>query len=271
MSSQRLPSRPDQSLSPLSGRPATHVSQNLRAMRARKIDTGGGDDGFSLNLLWQSLIRWWAIALPMGILLAAAGVGLILHTFEPTYQAAALIRIEDETPYIVQPLKPGDGSERFIRTQFELLRSPLVLGPVVADPEVARLAEIVELADPAAVLAGRVDIASIGDSELYEVSCTGESPEAAAVLTNAIMQEYFNLRDEDETNRVRKVIDLLEQEKRRRAEDVAARRDEVRRLGQRVLGHEAEVGREGFAVLAVAAETNRGPEVVGVEGEGAVQ
>ena len=59
--------------------------------------------------------------------------------FKPQYEAAAWLKIDERTPYLAFDIKDDSGSRGFCQTQFELIRSPVVLGPVVARSEIAQL------------------------------------------------------------------------------------------------------------------------------------
>jgi hypothetical protein len=73
-------------------------------------------------------------AVSLGLILAIIAGGLVYVLFEPQYETSAWLRTESRVPYVAFP--PREDSRRFVATQVELIRSPLVLGPVVSDPEI---------------------------------------------------------------------------------------------------------------------------------------
>ena len=183
---------------------------------------------FVLNALRQ----WWLIATPVGLLLAAAGGAIIYFTFEPVYEASAWIQIRHTPPSLLfRPDGEGSrGSERFVETQRELLRSPMVLGPVLSRPDIAKIPELAAEERPLGWLTGQLQLQAVGRSELFKVLFRSQRPEDAIRLVNAVTDSFFRTRDQDEAGRMRRVIELLDQERNRRESEVKRLREDVRRL-----------------------------------------
>lgn len=185
------------------------------------------------------LRRWWGLALPLGLVLgglAAAGAYLL---FPPLYQAKALVRISEVRPYIAFPednWRNTSEMTRYVRSQVELIRSSLVLGQVVTNPEIARLPEITELEEPITDLAPLIEMSAVNESELLSISFKGRNPANAAAIVNAITDAYFALRDRQEAERSARVIELLENESNSRAVELSRLRDNVRELAKQTTG-----------------------------------
>jgi len=167
----------------------SHNRVERRKRRAQQNSAQTPDNGMSPALILTAIQRWWKIALPVALVLAIVSCAVVWYTFEPVYRAAAWVQIEDNTPYIA--FESDEESKRFVQTQIELFRSPLVIGPVVSQQEVARLPEIREMDNPIDQLSDRIRVKSVGESELYEVSFDGLNPANAAQLVNAVVDEYF--------------------------------------------------------------------------------
>ena len=105
------------------------------------------------------------------------------------YQAAAWLRIADAPPYIA--FEAREDSRRFLKTQMELIRSPLVLGPVVSQPEIAQLHDLRDQEAPIDWLAKKVRANPVGGSELFEISFESRYPDEAAKLVTAIVNIFF--------------------------------------------------------------------------------
>ena len=105
-----------------------------------------------------ALRRWWMIAAPVGLLLAAIAGAVVYLLFEPVYEAAAWFKIEERTPYLAFESKDEGRSKLFFQTQIETIRSPLVLGPVIKRPEIAQMPEIARQADKVAWLAKQIKV-----------------------------------------------------------------------------------------------------------------
>jgi len=80
--------------------------------------------------------------------------------FEPQYEAVAWLRIDEKAPHLAFESGMEERSQRFVNTQVELLHSPLVLGPVVREADIARFPEIMGQADPVKWLANQLAVRS---------------------------------------------------------------------------------------------------------------
>lgn len=204
----------------------------------RSSGDGSGDGGFlPLQFLFRALFRWWYVTFPVAAILAVLSAALVLITFEPQYRAAAILKIASYRPYIAYDTnEPELKPEEFIETQVELLRSPVVMQHVVHSAEIAALPEIRKQEDPVGWLVEQIRVQQVGDSELFSVFLDSHNPETAALLVNAILDGYFSVRAQDEALHNQRVIELLEQEKERRSEDIARLREQMRALSADVVG-----------------------------------
>lgn len=177
--------------------------------------------------------RWGIITL-IGVILVVIGAALVYLFYQPMYEASAWIQIEDTRPYIAFP--DSGSSKGFVDTQVQLICSPLVLGPVLSQPEIARIPELQEEEDPLRWLGEQLTVTQVGRSELFTISYTGPNPEDSARVVNTVVDEYFNLRGRAEAERMQRVIELLEEERGRRAEEVSRLRENVRALAKQATG-----------------------------------
>ena len=113
----------------------------------------------------------WGVALLAALGLAIIGSGMTFLLFSPSYEAVAWLQIDSRQPYIAFEDKSEnqETGKIFVQTQIQLLRSPMVLGPVLADPRIARLPEIAAQTDPVNWLSKQINVKQVGDSELYQV------------------------------------------------------------------------------------------------------
>jgi len=201
-----------------------------------------------LRFVFNALRQWWKLALPVGLLLAAAGGTYVYLTHEPMYEASAWLKIESSTPRVI--FNTNLYSRNFIANQRELMRSPLVIGPVLADENVAKDPEIIAAPDAIRHIQSRLMIGSVGGSEYYKVSYLGKDPVNAANLVTAVLNAYFNLRGKEESERTQRVIELLEQEQDRRSLEVGRLREQVRELTKDA------TGKDPYAVAVVNERTS---------------
>jgi len=193
--------------------------------------TPAPQQSINVQFVLSTARRWWKLAIPCGLLLAGVS-GIILYArFVPEYQAGSLLRISSDTPYIVFPTR--EDSRQFITNQVELIRSRLVLGPVLGESEIAGLPELNESEDRIAALGKRIKVSSIGQSDLFQITYTGPDPARAAIAANAIAESYFRLRGQYEDQRKQRVIDLLNEESLERKQAVGTLRDNVRELAKK--------------------------------------
>src|SRR5579863_6864501 len=104
------------------------------------------NSGVTPTFVLQVLARWWHWVLPAGLLLGGAGAAIGWLTFQPTFVAEAWVRIEDRRPYVAFPTQ--EESTRFVQTQVEMLRSPVVVTQCLTQPEIAQLPELKNELDP---------------------------------------------------------------------------------------------------------------------------
>jgi polysaccharide biosynthesis transport protein len=192
-----------------------------------------------VQFVLTALRRWWMIATPAGILLALLASMVTYLLFRQQYEAQAWLKIEEHTPYIAFESRNENQTKLFVQTQRELIHSPLVIGPVVSRPEIARIPEVEKQSDPITWLGRQVTVLAVGESELFRVVYRSPNAGNAARVVNAVIDSYFNLRDQDDTEKVRRVIELLDQERERRAGEVSRLREDVRALAKRTPGAES--------------------------------
>jgi capsular exopolysaccharide synthesis family protein len=192
------------------------------------------DQELSVRFFLAVLGQWWKLLLPVTLVLLAVSVGLTLFFFRPQYRAAAWLQIKSQQPFVAFPDEtPADRemARKFVHTQIELLRSPLILGRALSQPEIVQMAELRRRRDPIDWLARQgLEVTPKGESELLEVAFTCAEPESAAKLVDAVVNAYFTIRDEKSDAQIQSVIMLLENEKSRRAEGIKLLQSEIRQL-----------------------------------------
>jgi polysaccharide biosynthesis transport protein len=182
--------------------------------------------------------RWWRVVLPCGVVLAAIAAAIVYVTFRPVYRAEAWLRICDNTPFVA--FQSHEDPRRFLDTQLALMRGPLVVGPVVARPEIAQLPEIQKQEAPVVWLGTKIKATS-GGGEYVTISYESTNPGAAAMVVNAVVNTYLALHARDDTEQVERVIELLDDEKDRRIKEVNTMREAIRELAKQATGKDPSV------------------------------
>ena len=203
-------------------------------LKGGRMGSGHTSEPLTIQFVLGAIRRWWMVALPCGVLLAAVGAGIVHWVYQPAHQATAWLRVSVNTPYIAFPMR--EDTRQFLETQLELMRSPLVLGPVISQPEIAQVPEIRDREAPIVWLGTKIKAASVGQSELVQVSFEARNPADAARVVNAIVDTYLDFRGRDNSEQVQRVVELLEEEKARRMHEVDLMRDTIRELAKQATG-----------------------------------
>jgi capsular exopolysaccharide synthesis family protein len=196
--------------------------------------------GITPLLVWRATLRWWHVTLPVALTCAAIAAGTIWLLSEPKFRAAAWLEMRETPEHIAYPRQ--DEARRYVQNQIELMRSSLVVGPVLSDPEIAEMADLREQDDPVLWLSRNLRVVSLGESEIFELSFDSPHPEDAARIVNAVVKSFLNLRNEQDGARNQKLLQLLDDELRLRAQEVARMREVVRTLSKQILGRDPFTG-----------------------------
>lgn len=123
--------------------------------------------------------HWVLMLLP--VLVLAGGIGYLSVTAVPQYRAHAAVYVT-----IAAADDPGDLNQGTSYTQAQMLSyARLASLPVVLDPVVERLG----LDETGRELSGRVTAATSGDVSILDVSVTSSSPDEAAAIANAVVDQ----------------------------------------------------------------------------------
>lgn len=208
-------------------------------MRSRSQSIPGQNESISPTFIWRAFSQWWKWVVPLGLILASVAGCLVWYFHVPQYEAGALIMIQSDTPYIAfENGVENRDADRYVQTQIELLRSPVVLMPVMGRPEIASMQELQAKVDPLKHLQSRLAINQVGRSELFVVRYTSPSAEDAASVANSVVMEYLRLQSQYDRDRTELVIDKLEKERLLRSTRVEQLRKRVVDLAKEITGRD---------------------------------
>lgn len=200
----------------------------LREPVARPVVRPNKGEGLTPQFVLNAVRRWWKVAAPLGILVAAVAVGVVFIIFKPEYRAVGQIEILERQPYLLY--EPQNGSSRFVATQLELLRLPKVLNPVAYDPEVAQHPEIQEASDPLEYLRKNLEVSVTGNSEIYEIAYTASNPDHAKQVVDKVIDSFFDyVRDYDTSLRT-EMLRAIDQEISREIAVTERLQEDLRRM-----------------------------------------
>ena len=214
----------------------------------------------------------------MGAGLLLSGLTLAVpRLFEkPQFEAEAVLLIADRAPFIASSGDAGErDTNRYVRTQMALIRSSAVLEPVLSDAKFGAMEELKSADSPVEYLRERLAVVATGDSELYSVRYRGESPHSACAIVNAIVESYLTYNAMDDSQRTGAVVDILEDERLRRAVEIerlrrlllTLSRDPEENLQPYHEGDEIEYGAGGYPTDLRTRVFDLDTEIAAVKGE----
>ena len=196
-----------------------------------KLETAGFAPPDALSLL-KALRRRSKLASVLG-LSAALLAGFVAYLVVPPakYSAQAMLHVANEQPRIlVKTSEAQSDYSSYQRTQLAMLRSRLVLGSALKQPEVASLPVLKSQVEPIEWLEKQLKVDFAESSEILRISISGINPTEPALLVNAVVQAYLDEVVNVEVKQRRERADMLKEVWNRYQENLRSKRDEVRRL-----------------------------------------
>src|SRR5262245_24488258 len=86
-----------------------------------------------MQIVQIALRCWWKIAVPIGLVLAVSAMAATIKLVKPRYTASAWIEIR-ERPEAMLLSASGEDARKYVQNQVELIRSPLIVDGVAANP-----------------------------------------------------------------------------------------------------------------------------------------
>src|SRR5205823_9206154 len=182
-------------------------------MSQRRVAASNSGCGRSMryDIALSAIRRWWKLATPLGLLLAAVAAAVIFVSYQPTYTAEVWLIIRNRQDHLLGSAGLEDQGN-FIANQIELMRSPPIINPVASIPAVAKTPEIARERDPASAIKRQVKIFPRGQSEYFVVQFRSVDPESAALISNEIAQAYLEEQRRTQGFRANEILKLLRQE-----------------------------------------------------------
>ncbi len=188
---------------------------------------------FDPLIIWVTFRRCWVIALPIGAIFAGITALVVLRSFVPIYTASHLLEANQDF-VVFQHVMPV--VKNLARTEKSLFYNPIILDPVLADPEFRKAPNLSNPATAESNLKKNLRIVSGGIESRMLVSYSDSSPEAAAMICNAVVESYLRQRDAFDNNRVSNLERWLDPEIQRWEQAVEERQRVVQKLSEQMLG-----------------------------------
>ncbi len=157
-------------------------------------------------------------------------------TEAPKHTATAWLRVGPQQVLVFRTMDrdPPDDLEVYQGAQAQLLKSRLVLGAALRQPEIARLPVIREQADAVDWLAGQIEVNFPGKAEIMEVSLGGDDAEAAAAVVNAVVDAYLAVAVEAQRDRRAERLSKLREVYAARESELRKKRGDLKRLAEQL-------------------------------------
>ena len=182
--------------------------------------------------VFKSFRRRWALATGLGAVCALlVGFTAYLIVPAPKYSTTAYLQVATHQPRIIFDVKEQLADYRtFQKTQMELIKSPVVLDPVLRDPRVASLALVKEQADPSEWLLREIQVGFQNGSEILLISMSGATPNELKPIIDTVVSAYIeHVVDQDHKSRVDR-LERLHKLYSQYQEELKSRRTSIRQL-----------------------------------------
>ncbi len=202
---------------------------------------GEDENEISVKFLMSVWNQWWKWLIPISLMLLVGSASIVMMTFKPKYRASSRINISEQAPWLIQRDADPKAS-KFVATQIEMLRSPLVLSAALSDPKINQMSEIKKRLRPVDWLMEKgLEIEPVGQSTLVEIAFSGVDPEASSHLVNTIVDEYFHIQNKTKTDRIQGLANVLRKNKQMQEAIVTSLQRRVKTLSKN-LGIVLELG-----------------------------
>ncbi|WP_345320317.1 hypothetical protein [Novipirellula rosea] len=181
----------------------------------------------------RSLRRCGRWAVPAGIVLASIVAFATLRLFEPHYVGASLLGANNQ----LMPF-PGVGPtiQDLAKSEKDILFSPIVLEPVLADPKLRTAPSLSNPKYTEVNLLKNLSVTEAGTKSRMIVSYEDTDPEAAAMVCNAVVDSYLRQRDTFARQRIISMERELEPEIQRWQQEVERGQIKVHKLSKDLSG-----------------------------------
>lgn len=184
-------------------------------------------------ILWVTFRRCWPWAVPCGAVLAGIAAYAVMLGFVPKYQATHLLEANEDFVVFkgVMPVVKD-----LARNEKSLFFNPIVLDPVLADPQLRSAPSLSDPETAEAQLRENLSVSSGGTDARLVVGYTDTDREAAAKVCNAVVESYLRQRDSFDDTRINNLERWLEPEIQRWEQEVEGRQQRVHMLSEKALG-----------------------------------
>ncbi|HEY2250828.1 MAG TPA: hypothetical protein VGH74_07190, partial [Planctomycetaceae bacterium] len=193
---------------------------------------GGLTPAPTTRALLSALRRRWHVAIGLGAILALLSAGAAWYLIPARYTASTELRISSVPERVVfTTVEERATFTTYKQSQMRMMKTPLVLGAALRDPEVANLSIVRAKEDPVPWLQESLVITTPA-MEFLQIALAGENPQELALLVNAIAAAYLEEVVNDEQNKRRERQKTLEKIHRDLDEKIRSREQRLKKLAE---------------------------------------
>ena len=202
--------------------------------------------------LWEALRNWkWLV-----LLLTLVGGGLGYLAFlkqDPVYVSRALLRVERDAMPGADDLS---SEKRGVGDRAQEIRSQTVLAEALLSENLAQRPEFADSRSAMGDIAKRLEIQRLPDSDILDITYSGESPEEPQAVLTAVVDAYQQFLTAGFGGRIKEALEIIRTARTELVADLAKLREEYARMKQNsplvrgengmvVSPHDAEMRRYG--------------------------
>jgi len=167
------------------------------------------------------ILRKWAWLIVLGVVLASGTAFLVSKSTTPIYRASTTLLISQAREPALTDYTSILTSERLAKTYSELLKKRPVLEVVIANLSLGLDVE---------ELAGKVDVRSVRDTQLIEVSVEDADPSLAARIANEIPTVFIERNEAIQSERFSASKESLSQQMEELSSEIEQTQERIRQL-----------------------------------------
>lgn len=224
------------------------VQTGMRVVSAHSI--AANTPPASPRALLSAFRRRWPTALGGGLLLGALAAAAGLFCIPAPYTAETELKISSVQEKVIFTTTEERASfATYKQSQMRMIKSALVLGAALREPEVANLSIVREHVHPVLWLQESL-LLTTPAMEFLQVALAGENPQELTVLVNAIANAYLEEVVNEEQNKRRDRQNSLEKIHRDLTERLRSKEQQLRKLAESLSTGDAKTlsMKEQFAV-----------------------
>ena len=194
--------------------------------------------------LLRALRRCWVVAVPVGMVLAAAVAAGVWTLRTDKYASTALIRVlpASATKLLDDQGRQPDNGPVYMRTQIATIRSKPVLQKALKDEKIKQHPMVARYPNPVEWLEKDLQVLQIDGTDYIRLSLTARGDGSGlAPLLNAVTKSYLEVYEQFENQAQNKILIALEDALRKREEQLRVLQNSIRDTSRTLRGGDPQV------------------------------